>query len=614
MKGFSTPDTQLSTDSSRRSTAVYALPAAFVAVAVAVVIVYGGTLQVPWYFDDLPNIVNSAIVRDLPAAFHRFFSPRGPGMLSFALNYRFGGLSLPGYHLVNICIHLAAGWTVLLLLRRFFAGTVLPLLGALIFVVHPVQTQAVTYTVQRFTSMSALFLLLSLYLFVRCGEMREAGRGGATLPHLATYAGCLLCGGLAVLTKQNAAVLPLLLFLCDRYLAVSPRRSLKGAVWYLLPFLLAGLAFGGYGLLNALWHHTPITVVSSAANQLTEAERSPLHYLVTEFTVLLVYVRMLIAPYGLALDHAWPPVERLLTLSNGLALAGILALLAVAYGLRRRNRAVSCGIFWFFIALAVESTLIPLDPMVDHRLYLPMFGYCLVVCGLLELLPQRIAVAAGLVLVVGYGAAAWQRNVLWNDPAAFYADNLRTVPESWQARNALAVIAIRHGDLKRAKRLLEEAIAINSHVAELFDNLGTADHLLGDIPDALEQYRRAIGVGLHYSPSYTNMGAVYADLGNWGEAERLHRQALRENPDNARAWYNLGVALYNLQRKPAALDAFRRAADLTPDDGDVLFNLGEVSAELGDRQTAEGALVRLQGVNGRLAAELAGRLAALRRP
>jgi tetratricopeptide (TPR) repeat protein len=321
---------------------------------------------------------------------------------------------------------------------------------------------------------------------------------------------------------------------------------------------------------------------------------------------------MLFLPYGLALDHAWPLEERLLTATNLLAGCGIAVLFVAAWLLRRRNRAVSFGIIWFFVALSVESTFIVLDPMFDHRLYLPMFGFCVVVLGLLEKIPVRPAVAAGACLVLVYGLLAWQRNTLWSDPVAFYRDNIRVVPGSYRARNELARLLIERRELESARTLLEEGILLNPLVAELYDNLGTLYDLKGDSAAAIACFRRAIGVNMHYARAYTNLGAVYAGRGEWGEAERFHRQALKEDPVNARARYNLGVALYRQKRLPEALEAFRGAAGMMPGDGDAWFNLGAVALELGDRQTAQEAVAHLGGIDSKLARELAAQLGGAR--
>lgn len=155
-----------------------------------VALLYGHTLHAPWYLDDQSAINDNPLVVNLGLAWRQLMALRGVAILSFALNHALSGWSLAGFHLVNILIHAACGGLVLLLLRRVFPeAPYFPLLGALLFVAHPLQTEAVTYIVQRMTSLSALFFLLSLYLFVRSRELLASG------------------------SKENSVVLPLALLL-----------------------------------------------------------------------------------------------------------------------------------------------------------------------------------------------------------------------------------------------------------------------------------------------------------------------------------------------------------------------------------------------------------------
>ncbi|NTU60416.1 MAG: tetratricopeptide repeat protein, partial [Deltaproteobacteria bacterium] len=183
------------------------------------VLVYAHTLHAPWYLDDHSSILANDAVRNLGEAFSvALEGDRGLTNLTFALNFALGGVRVAGYHLVNIALHLAVSCLTYLLLKRVFPGRRdLALGGSLLFVCHPVQTQAVTYVVQRMTTLSALFFFLGLYLYVRALERGlPAPRGGSGAAKL-RYAGALLCGAAAVLVKQNTAVLPVALLLFESY-------------------------------------------------------------------------------------------------------------------------------------------------------------------------------------------------------------------------------------------------------------------------------------------------------------------------------------------------------------------------------------------------------------
>ncbi len=512
-------------------------------IALTVVALYAHTLHVPWYFDDIPSIVENPLIRDLKACFLRLFSQRGVAIFSFALNYRLGGLSLPGYHAVNIAIHLIASWLFFLLLKRVVPSRrPLALLGCLIFAAHPLQTQAVTYVVQRMASLSALFFLLSLFLFVRARESLAAGLKFGAPHHLAFYIGSLAAGVLAVFTKENTAVLPVALLLFTRFFLPGEnnwRELLKYSAPHLLACGLALMWLFAIKLLPALLAGESLADFARARTQLVVSSRhnSPLYYFVTELSVLWVYIRMLFLPLGQALDHNYPVVETLVSPRSVAAFAGLAGLACLAFFLRKRQPLLSCGITWFFLTLAIESSFLPLDPLFEHRLYLPMFGFVLAVLGLLELLPgpRRQAVLLCLVLVP-LGGFSIKRNLLWGDPVSFYQENLRVVPTSERVR--------------------------------------------------------------------TNLAQTYGEQGRYREAENIAREAIRINPGYEVAHHNLGVALFYQLRYAEALTEFRAAVRLQPLYVDALYSGAGAALGMGDTETAREFALRLKYLDPQKASEV----------
>ena len=252
-------------------------------------VLYGHTLHVPFYLDDNAIFSGGYFLRDLGAAASNLFAQRGLTNFTFALNYRLADWSLAPLHLVNIALHAGCGLMVWSLLRQLVPGRRLPLLGALLFIAHPLQTQGVTYLAQRSTVLAAFFFLLAFYLHL---QARKALDSGAALPsskHLLPYAAAILAGACAVLAKENTATLPIVLIIYDQLFSCPVKRVWQRTWVYYLPFFLVPLLLG----VITLSQQTGEKVAGYSYYPLESLlHNDPLHYLVTQFSVMWSYFRL----------------------------------------------------------------------------------------------------------------------------------------------------------------------------------------------------------------------------------------------------------------------------------------------------------------------------------
>lgn len=589
----------------------------------AAVVPYLNTLQVPWYFDDVNNIVDNPLIRDLPATLRGLFEKRGVAIFTFALNYRFGGLEPAGYHLVNLMIHAGCAVTVWLILRRLLEHpSPWPLFGALFFALHPVQTQAVTYVVQRMTSLSALFFLLAVYGYLLFLD-------GSGAKRLWLYALALFSGVLAVLTKENTALLPLVLLLVERYF--RPGRLWWQQLLSILPFCLAPAWKVVEMLLLPVWRGEVASTLRYADQLQSLQNITPMRYLFTEFSVLWYYIKLLFLPVGQMLDYGWPVVETFLELQSVAALVGIIVLAGTAWFLRQRRPLLSFGIVWFFVALSVESSFIALDPIFEHRLYLPLFGFVLVVIDLMRPLPlSKVGVMLVLVILSVLAILTWQRNALWNDAVALMEDNLRRSPDNVRVMVMLGNAYVAKKRVDEGLKLIEKALQLNAKYdfaytalgkvlidqgqgAEaiaplrqglqyqpgsvvLHEYLGIAYGQTGDYQRALDHFQKAQSLKPDDASVYTNIGVVYSWMGDNQQAAEYFERSLQLAPDSEKTLFNYASTLFSLGKKSRALDALRALIKVNPANVDAQYGIGALAFEFRSYQetaAARDALRRL---------------------
>ena len=345
---------------------------------------YSNTFHVPFHFDDRPNITDNPNVQIKVFSWElmeRFIkntykdSIRVFSYFTLALNYYFGGFNVFGYHLVNFFVHIASGillYSFLLLTFNLSSlkekyGPIsykVALFSSLIFISHPIQTQSVTYIVQRMASMAGMFYLLAFVLYIK-------GRLSNGWPRILCFAGAAFSYLLGVFSKENVAILPLFIALYEFYFFQNFDLSQKGKK-IVIGFLMGLLVLGMFGFLIWGTRYLQVIIEGYQYRTFTMSER-----VLTQFRIVLYYLTLLIYPHPsrLNLDYDFPIsrtiVDPLTTLFSILIVAG---LIGYSVWIAKKRPVLSFFILWYFGNLVIESSIFPLEMVYEHRLYLPAVG------------------------------------------------------------------------------------------------------------------------------------------------------------------------------------------------------------------------------------------------
>lgn len=584
---------------------------------------YHNSFMGPFIFDDEIAIVENPYLRHLWPPWRLLASTVRPLTdVSFAINYALGGLDVFGYHVVNLTIHIAAALVLFGIVRRTLLsarlrnryGQVaqgLALAVALVWLVHPLHTQVVTYIAQRAESLMGLCYLLTLYSIIRA----------ATSPHPSGwYVAAVTWCAVGMGSKPVMVTAPLVVLLYDRIFvsgsfneAIHKRRGL-------------------YGGLAASWGFLALAVFVLGTPQLIEPTAgflvkglTPLEYAQTQPGVLLHYLRLAVWPHPLVLDYVWPVARTMHAIVPQTLVVGGL-LLATLWALRVRPELGFWGA-WFFLILAPSSSLIPIaDRMVEHRMYLPLVAVVvLLVLGtqasLRRLLGGQERLRRGLsgLLVLGVvttlGTLTIQRNqdyrtavTIWQDTVAkrphnprahvnlgnalvkqgafdeamiSYTNALRMKRDYEEAHLNLGIALSRQGKFKEAIAYYVEAIRLRPHYAEAHNGLGHALLMEGELAEAIAHFSEAIRLKPEYAEAHSNLGVALAREGKPLEAIAHYAKAVWLKPDSAEAHYNLGVALDERGHLAEAISHYAKALRLQPDYAEAHNNLGVVLAQQG---------------------------------
>jgi len=577
--------------------------------ALVVALTYGHTLDVPFYLDDFSSIQENPVIYQWQGTLGelwQFSALRIIGYLTFALNYQVHQFQVAGYHLVNILIHLLTGYAVWGLLRGLVRTPLLtdtlgpatkhwlPLTVALLFLLHPLQIQAVTYIVQRLASLAALFYIGALASFI------QARLSHSPLSRNLWALSCLLLILLAFFTKQNTATLPIALLLLELtfFPLHRPRLILIGT------FALLGTA-SIWVILALVFQQNPFSLQAMQALTQETTEISRTAYLATQMSVLWTYLHLFIWPSSSHIDYDYPITNSFLVTNPNyhfvaqilhsealFALCGHLILLGLAYYYFRRRPLIAFSIFFYYLAHTIESSFIPIrDVIFEHRTYLPNLGLTILLGWLLvKQLPQtfitlginqataKTTTATVIVIVLLILATStWQRNQKWRDPIALWQHNVEQSPGQQRGW----IILGKH--LLQAQRPAEGLAALNHAVTK--EPRGDGTYTLSVSPETalnivvahkmLRQYDQALKwIDIAFLNStlrpfdqakfLVNKGNIFYEQGRYPEAEASYRQAIQVYPQNLKARINLAGVFGITGRHQEAVALYQEVLAIEP--------------------------------------------------
>jgi protein O-mannosyl-transferase len=543
---------------------------------------YSNSFAGAFLLDDHWQILDNLQIRRLWPPWNAMaHSTRPLVQLSLAINYAIGGLNVWGYHAFNLVVHLLAGLTLFGLVRRTLESHQLraryghatlwfAMAVALVWLVHPLQTESVTYIIQRAESLMGLFYLLTLYCASR----------GALSPHPRSwFIAAILACALGMGSKEVMVSAPLVLLLYDRVFLADSFAEVFRRRWG----LYLGLA-ATWGLLGAL-----LATSRPAEQAVLVTDLTPWRYALTQFGVIVHYLRLTVWPRSLIFDYNWPLAETVSAVLPWAVL--VLALVGGTAQAFRREPALGFLGVWFFLILAPTSSLFPIaDVAFEHRMYLPLAAVVvLVVIGGHEAVGvvfRRMAAPAGVrrwlevslvvTAVAALGSATVRRNEDYRTDLAIWSDTVAKRPDNPRAHNNLGIAldSQRPPKLDEAIAHFAEAVRLKPNYAEPHRNLGLALAKQGRNKEAIAHYSQAIRFKRDFAEAHNDLGVALHTEREFKEAVAHFGEAVRLRPGYAEAHNNLGAAFYHRGETKEAVSHFAEAVRLNPDYAEAHNNLG----------------------------------------
>jgi Tfp pilus assembly protein PilF len=546
-------------------------------------LIYSNTLDVPFVFDDNPNIVGNPAIKDLKYFKNIFcfdnlqlsklfyksslldlFETRVIGHLSFAVNYKIHEFYPAGYHAINLLIHIFNGVLVYLLISltfrtpyfkrhseegREFNVSLSALFIALIFISHPVQTQAVTYIVQRFASLATMFYLMSIVFYVKFRLQQEDGIKCRSdkAKAIILYVISILSAVLGMKTKEIVFTLPVMIIAYEyMFLNGQKRRRFLNIIPFILTMLIIPLTL------------IKVNAIGDAVSIASSKDIRWWEYLFTQFRVVITYIRLLFVPINQNLDYDYPVYRTFWDIKVICSFMFHIAAIALGFYLYRKSRQsgreqlrlVAFGIVWFYVTLSVESSVIPIaDVIFEHRLYLPSIGFFMALMSVVKLVRDRMKladrgiIAIMVVIVMLLSVSAYMRNAVWKDEITLWEDVAKKSPHKARVHYNIGVLYVDISKIDNAFNEFNIALSLKPDFLDVYNSMGVVYFKQGLVDMAIEAHKKALSINPKFVKSSFNLGNIYAQQGRIKDAIVQYEDVIKTDRYYEGTYMNL-AALY----------------------------------------------------------------------
>lgn len=489
---------------------------------------YLNALDNPFVYDDHDTVLGNRSLEDLSnLRFILIYTPFRPLVnASYALDRWLWSYQPLGYHLTNVALHALVVVLLYAWIRRVLSDTIadadasLPAFaGAALFAVHPIQSEAVAYVSGRSEVLSAVWFIGALL----------SARGAILSGSVARALTALVCGILAVASKETALALPVVLLAYDWLLRPGTDEARVRRLWALLIPVLAVFAGAGAYRLLAMTGSSHGSMLP-ALNALTQA------------IVIWRYIGLIVWPSGQSVMHSVHHVTQLADPLAWMAVAGLVLVCILGVRLRRSNPVTMLGMIWFFAVLAPSSSFLPLrEGMAEHRLYLASAGLFMAGASIVQrwVVPRRdwsiyprLAIAA---VVAVFCVLTVMRNRVWADPVALWSEATLHAEGMWEPHYALADSLREAGQCTAAVPEYEKVVALRPSHRDAHTNLGICLAQTGQLDEAEREFRLALTIDPAFARGYTNLGALSLVAGDPVKARDYYREAIAKDANNVLA-------------------------------------------------------------------------------
>jgi len=570
--------------------------------AVATLLAFSNSFTVPMQFDDWYQLLTRDVTHSFKAFQNLSFwfnvNERPVSFFTFAVNHALHGEEVFGYHLLSLIIHLCSGIFLFFWLKLIFEQqgddkklNWLPIVITLFFLVHPVQTQSVTYIIQRMSSLAGMFFILSLYLYTK-GRIIFLKKTKLNIS-IIYLAGAVLSGILGTLSKQNAVVFPLAMLLTELFFIRQSDGRICKKYLIVSTSIIALIA---------------VAVLAKVGIPAETKDVTPLNYFATQMFVVPRYFQMMLFPVGLCIDHGVKMADSFMNMKTIAGFAFLLALAGYAVYMFKKLPMFSFGVFLTFVTLIVESSFMPIrDPMFDQRMYLPLVGFSISIWSLVNYYifskKREWIKPVSVSILILFSVMTFARNAVWTDKVAIWKDVTEKYPNYIRGWASLGKMMKEDGDPHMLEIIdcFEKAREIDPHNEENLINLGFY-YMKNNTPDKaaecyLELYKskdkniqkQALRFlmahyllsndkinGLKYArelldeipgddETYRNLCDFYIRQNDFQQLLVEAQQWVKSSPKSADALFYTGKGYFELKLRPEAKGYFKRALVINPD-------------------------------------------------